>query len=240
MNWDNYLLEEKAPGGAIAHLGILDGTINAPFDLSALPVDAHIVSMSTPLKKFKLGYTNLSSLKGNNQIEAISVNDIDEERLAVFATLPHLKYLQISVNSQNEIPDLSALQSLEVLILANIKKVENIHFIEKLKSLKTLYIYGFNNLYDLSPIAGLTGLKELCIDHGKMSGTGKPVKSIEPLTALTQLQYLRLGVTIGEKNPDWTALHGLKKLRHLWMLPRYLKDKEKEILKKEFPLVVNL
>lgn len=29
MDWNNYLLEEKAPGGPIAHLGVLDGTINA-------------------------------------------------------------------------------------------------------------------------------------------------------------------------------------------------------------------
>lgn len=240
MNWDDYLLEEKAPDGAIAHLGVLDGTINAPFDLSALPVDTHILSMSTPLKKFKLRYTNLPSLIGNNQIEAISVNDIDEERLAVFASLPHLKYLQISVNQQYEIPDLSVLRSLEVLILANIKKIENISFIEKLESLKTLYIYGINNLYHLSPIARLTGLKELSIDHGKMSGTGKSVKSIDPLKELNQLQYLRLSIAIEDKAPDWSILYGLKKLQKLWILPRYLKDKEKEILKKELPLVTTL
>ena len=98
MDWNNYLLEEKAPGGPIAHLGVIDGTINAPFDLSVLPADARILSMSTPLKKFKLQYTNLSSLSANSQLEAISLNDMEEEHVAVFATLPHLKYLQISVN----------------------------------------------------------------------------------------------------------------------------------------------
>lgn len=240
MDWNNYLLEEKAPMGAIAHLGVLDGTINAPFDLSVLPADARILSMSTPLKKFKLQYTNLFSLSANSEVEAISLNDIDEERVAVFATLPHLKYLQISVNQQEEIPDLSALKSLEVLILANIKKVDNIDFIKKLTSLKTLYIYGINHLYDLTPLAGLTGLKELCIDHGKMSGTGKSIKSIEPLKGINQLQYLRLSVALEEKHPDWSILYELKKLQKLWILPRYLKDKEKTIFKKELPLVTNL
>ncbi|HTG57444.1 MAG TPA: leucine-rich repeat domain-containing protein [Niabella sp.] len=196
--------------------------------------------MSTPLKKFKLQYTNLSSLSANSQVEAISLNDIDEERVAVFATLPHLKYLQISVNQQEEIPDLSALKSLEVLILANIKKIGNIDFIKKLTNLKTLYIYGINHLYDLSPLAGLTGLRELCIDHGKMSGTGKSIKSIAPLKDLNQLQYLRLSVALEEKHPDWSILYELKKLQKLWILPRYLKDKEKTILKKELPLVTNL
>ncbi len=240
MNWDDYLLEEKAPNGAMAHLGVLDGTISAPFDLSAIPAGARILSMSTPLKKFKLQYTNLTSLKGNSNIEAISLNDIDEERITMFATLPHLQYLQISVNQQNEIPDLSALQSLKVLILANIKRVNNIDFISKLTNLETLYIYGINNLYNLTAISHLNNLKELCIDHGKMSGTGQPVKSITPLKTLSQLQYLRLSVAIEEKEFDWDTIYGLKKLQKFWMLPRYLKDKEKETLKKELPLVTTL
>lgn len=33
MNWDNYLLEEKAPCGAIAHLGVLEGNVSGIYDL---------------------------------------------------------------------------------------------------------------------------------------------------------------------------------------------------------------
>ncbi|MDR2285111.1 MAG: hypothetical protein LBE37_17995 [Sphingobacterium sp.] len=161
MNWDNYLLENKSPVGSHAHLGILDGTVQAPFDLSELAVDTRFLSISTPLKKFKRNYSNLSHLRGNTSIEAITLNDIDAERVDVFATLPNLKYLHISNNQQDEIPDLSALLTLEVLILANIKKVDNIDFIKGLKTLKTLYIYGINQLYDLAPIASLPHLKEL-------------------------------------------------------------------------------
>ncbi len=240
MNWDNYLLEEKAPNGTFAHLGVLDGTISAPFDLSGVPSDARILSISTPLKKFKLQYSNLSSLSGNKRIEAISLNDINEDRLAVFATLPNLKYLQISVNQQNEIPDLSALQSLEVLVLASIKKAENIDFVKNLGKLKTLYIYGITHLYDLSPISRLTSLQELFIDHGKMSGKGNPIKSIDPLKTLSQLQYLHLSITTEEKSPDLNFLYGMKKLQKLSLLPGYLKDKEREILKKELLLITNL
>lgn len=240
MNWNNYLLEEKAPNGTYAHLGVLEGIVTAPFNLSELPTDTRIVSLSTPAKKFKLQYSNISSLRGNNNIEAISLNDIDEERLAVFATLPNFKYLQISNNQQNEIPNLSSLKSLEVLILANLKKVENIDFITGMKSLKTLYIYGVNNFYDLAPISDLTNLEELFIDHGKMSGTGKEVKSIEPLSALTQLKYLHLSVLFEGKTPDFSALYNLKKLQRLTLLPRYLKSGQLEVLKKELPLIMNL
>jgi hypothetical protein len=223
MNWNNYLLENKAPNGSYAHLGILAGMVTAPFDLSALPTDTKIVSLSTPLKKFKLQYSNLPFLSGNSNIEAISLNDIDNERLAIFATLPNLKYLQISVNQQSEIPNLSCLKSLEVLILANIKKVENIDFIKGLKNLKTLYIYGINNLYDLTPISDLINLEELFIEHGKMSGTGKAIKSIESLKTLNLLKYLQLSLTIEGKSPDLTALSNLKNLQKLTLLPKYMK-----------------
>ena len=221
-------------------MGILEGMVTTPFDLSELPDDTKYVSMSITLKKFKLEYSNLTSLSGNKSIEAISINDIDEERLAMFATLPNLKYLQISTNQQKEIPNLSFLKSLEVLILANFKKVENIHFVAGMKNLKTLYIYGINNLYDLAPISDLTNLEELFIDHGKMSGTGKSVKSIEPLNVLTQLKYLHLSIAFEEKTPDFSVLYKLKKLQKLKLLPRYLKAGQIEVLKKELPLIKNL
>ena len=199
MNWDNYLLEEKAPYGTFAHLGVFEGAVRGIFDLSELPEDTIFLELSTPLKKFKLKYTNLSLLIGNDKIESIRVNDIDEERISVFSTMPNLKHLHISINQQDEIPSLSSLKSVEILILANIKRMQNIDFVQNMKNLKTLYMYGVNNLYDLTPIATLVNLQELYIDHGKMSGTGKAVKSINSLKALTQLKYLRLVVAIEEK-----------------------------------------
>ena len=162
---------------------------------------------------------------------------MDEERLDVFSTLPNLKYLQISNNKQTEIPDLSCLQSLEVLVLANLTQVENICFIKGMKNLKTLYIYGISNLYDLSPIGSLTDLQELFLDHGKMSGTGKSVKSIEPLSQLSNLKYLHLSVATENKNNNITPLLALKQLQHLFLLPRYLQNGQKEILEKALPNV---
>ena len=149
---------------------------------------------------------------GNTVIEAITLNDIDAERLEVFATLPNLKYLHISVNKQESIQSLSPLKSLEVLILSDIKKVESIDLVENLTSLKTLFIYGVNNLYDLTPLETLTNLKELWLDHGKMSGTGKAVKSMEPLSKLTSLEYLKFILNIENKNYDISPLLSLKNL----------------------------
>ncbi|RWX02220.1 leucine-rich repeat domain-containing protein [Flavobacterium cerinum] len=237
MNWNKYLSDNKAPYGALAHLGVLNGEIGGIYDLSQLPKDARNLSLSTPLKKSKLKYTNFSSLIGNDKIEAISLNDIDEARLSVFSTLPNLKYLQISNNQQTEIPDLSCLKPVEVLILASIKKVENIDFVIGMKNLKTLYIYGITNLYDITPIANLTTLEELSLNHGKMSGTGKAIKGIEPLAELTNLHYLRLSLVVENKNYNITPLVKLKKLQELHLLPRYLDKGHKELLQKELPLL---
>lgn len=237
MNWDNYLLEEKAPFGSLAHLGVLQGSVSGIYDLSKVDNDTQVLSLSTPLKKFKIKYTNFSSLVGKANIEAITINDLDIERVSVFSTLPNLKFLQISNNKQEEIPDLSSLKSIEVLILANITKVQNIDFLMNMKNLKTLYIHGINNLYDLTPISTLINLQELDIEHGKMSGTGKSIKSIIPLKSLTELKYLRLAFKIEDKSVDFRSLYGLKKMQKIIVLPRYSKNISWESLINELPLM---
>lgn len=237
MNWNNYMLEDKAPSGEYAHLGVLEGSVFGIYDLSKVPDDTKVLGLSTPLKKFKINYTNFSALIGNDKIEAVSLDYLDEERISVFATLPNLKYLEISINKQDEIPALSSLKSIEVLVLANITKIQNIDFVSNMKNLKTLYIYGINNLYDLNPISTLISLEELAIDHGKMSGTGKSVKSISPLKGLSQLKYLRLAVTIEDESKDLKVLYGLKKLQKIRLLPRYLKNGSWELLQEHLPLI---
>lgn len=236
MNWKNYLSENKSPSD-YAHLGIIEGTVRCPFDVSELPIDAKIIDMGTPLKKFKLKYTNNDYLINNNVIEGITINDLNEERLNIFATLPNLKYLSISNNKQSDLPNLSVLKSLEVLVLNGIKKVENIDFVKNIESLQTLYAYGINNLYDLTPLKTLPQLKELWLDHGKMSGTGKMIKNIEPLSELNNLEYLNLILNIENKNYDISPLLKLKKLKHLRTLPRFLNKEKKQKSEIELPLV---
>lgn len=240
MNWNNYLTEQKSPVAGFAHLGVIEGTVSGIFDLSTLPVDTKILELSTPLKKFKLTYTNFAALKGNPTIQAISLGEIDEERLAVFSTLPNLKYLHISTNKQNEFPNFAGLKKLEVLILSGIKKVENINFLQGLTRLKTLYIYELNNLYDLTPLSSLTSLEELHLDHGKMSGTGQAVKNMEPIAKLTNLKYLAFILNVEKKNYDITPLLSLKKLQTLHILPRYLDNGQKEKLLNALPLLKSL
>ncbi|MEW7280385.1 leucine-rich repeat domain-containing protein [Aquimarina sp. 2201CG1-2-11] len=234
MNWNNYLSQNKAPN-SYPHLGVLEGTVRCPFDISELPNNTRVLEMSTPLKKFKLEYTNYDALIGNKTIEAITLNDINENRISIFSTLPNLKYLHISNNKQISIPSLSPLKSLEVLILSGIKKAEDIDFIKDLKNLRTLYIYGVNNLYDITPIETLVNLKELWLDHGKMSGTGKAIRSMESISKLTNLEYLNFILNTENKNYDISPLLELKDLNHLRILPRFLKNGRKEIIEERLP-----
>ncbi|WP_074938412.1 leucine-rich repeat domain-containing protein [Algibacter lectus] len=236
MNWNNYLSESKSPSD-YPHLGILEGTVRCPFDISELPTNSEIIDMPTPLKKFKLNYFNYEHLIGNKVVEGIILNDLDKERLNVIASLPNLKYLNISNNKQDAIPNLSVLKSLEVLILSGITKVENINFIANLENLKTLYIYGIKNLYELKPLTTLPQLKELWLDHGRMGGTGKAVKNIEPLSELNNLEYLNMILNVENKNYDISPLLNLKKLKHLRTLPRFMNKEKKETLEMEIPLV---
>ncbi len=231
MNWNNYLIEKKSPMADYAHLGVFEDNIYCPFDISELSKDAKIISMSTPLKKFKLKYSNYEALKNNKNIEAICLNDIDEERLSVFETLPNLHYLHISCCKQEIIPNLSRLESLKVLILSSITRAEDFSFISGLKNLQTLYIYGMNKMDDLSFLENMTNLKELFLEHGKMSGTGTAVKSMQPIANLKNLEYLAFILNVQNKNYDVTPLLELKKLKFLRLLPRFYKNKQDILLK---------
>lgn len=238
MNWTNYLLEKKSPIGYYAHLGCFDDEISAPFNLSELDANVCKINISTPLKKFKLNYSNWESLANNPNIEAITIQDLDQERLSVFATLPNLKYLQISINKQENLPNLSSLKNLEVLILANIMKVQNINFLDGLDSLKTLYIYGVKGMKDIEVISNLKSLQELSLNHGKLSGTGIPIRNIEPISKLTQLKYLDLIIDIKDSDTILPLFYPLKQLEHLILLPKHLKGikkEEKETFLKAFP-----
>jgi len=237
LNWEHYLLEEKAPRGWRAELGVLEGEVGGVYDLSCLPEDVRILNLATPLKKTKLKYTNYEALAGNETIEGICVNDVDEECLAVFATLPNLKYFRLRNNKQEEIPSLACLQSLEVLILANMTRVKDIGFIGNLDCLKTLFICDIKNLYDLAPLSRLKRLRELSLENGGMSGVGKPVKGLEPLSVLTELQYLHIGVTVENCNYDVVPLLALKKLEKLSVLPRFLNDGQRERMLPALPLL---
>ena len=237
MDWNNYLLDEKCPSPPYAHLGMLNGEVWGYWDLSQIPQGTKILSLPTPLKKTRLSYSNWDALTGNTKIEAIRIDCVDSERIEILSSLPNLRYLEIRNNKQPVLPDLSLLTNLKVLVLADIQKNNNLDFVVGLKHLKTLYIYNMKHLYDLSPLSELQNLKELLISKGGITDVGKPVKSMEPIGNLLNLEYLHFSVTVENRNYDISPLFNLKRLRHLFILPRFLKNGSEEKLKEMLPLL---
>ena len=158
-----------------------------------------------------------------------------EINVKLLSTLPNLKYLKISNNKQETILDLTPLRHLEVLILSDITKVTDFSFLFGLDHLKTLYLRDVKQLYDLSFLSNMTNLQELFLSNGGMSGVGKPVKSMAPLSNLKQLQYLHFALTVEHKNYDISPILSLKNLKYLTMLPRYYRNHRLETLQKELP-----
>ena len=233
MKWNHYLLEEKSPNHPYVDLGQLEGTVQGIYDLSQVPQKTKVLSLNMPLKKYKLTYSHYEFIYKNPNIEAIYLNEINEDIMNLLKTLPNLKYLHISCLKQESIMDLSSLSHLEVLILSSITKVHSIDFLSGLKNLKTLYIRDFKNLHNLSPLSKLTSLQELHLSSGGMSGVGKPVKSIEPLLSLKELQYLFFVLTI--ENNDISPIFSLNQLKYLKMLPRYYQKDQLKLLQEKLP-----
>ncbi|MCH4285795.1 MULTISPECIES: leucine-rich repeat domain-containing protein [Bacillota] len=235
MDWNHYLLEEKSPHHPYADLGVMEGMVSGIYDLALVPKDTQILSLTMPLKKYHLTYSHDESLYGNKCIEGVCLSEVNVENVKLLSTLPNLKYLKISNNKQETILDLTPLRHLEVLILSDITKVTDFSFLFGLDYLKTLYLRDVKQLYDLSFLSNMTNLQELFLSNGGMSGVGKPVKSMAPLSNLKQLQYLHFALTVEHKNYDISPILSLKNLKYLTMLPRYYRNHRLETLQKELP-----
>lgn len=235
MDWNHYLLEEKSPHHPYADLGVMEGMVSGIYDLALVPKDTQILSLTMPLKKYHLTYSHDESLYGNKCIEGVCLSEVNVKNVKLLSTLLNLKYLKISNNKQETILDLTPLRYLEVLILSDITKVTDFSFFSGLDHLKTLYLRDVKQLYDLSFLSNMSNLQELFLSNGGMSGVGKPVKSMAPLSNLKQLQYLHFALTVEHKNYDISPILSLKNLKYLTMLPRYYRNHRLETLQKELP-----
>ena len=237
MNWNNYLLDKKAPVSSFSHLSIIKEAVKGVYDLSDFAAKTHIAVLYTSSKKFILKYANYDSLAENAEIEGVYLDYIDNNRLSILSSLPNLKYLQISSSRQEDVPDLSPLKTLDVLVLANMMKLRDIECVKRLENLKTLSLYGINKLYDLTPLSNLISLQELSIHHGKTSSKGNPVNSMEPLGKLTRLKYLEFHLIVEGNNKDISAIFNLKNLQHLGLMEKYQKKGQWELLLHKLPLL---
>ncbi|MCL2067713.1 MAG: hypothetical protein FWG99_09650 [Treponema sp.] len=88
------------------------------------------------------------------------------------------------------------------------KDFPDIVFLEKMPELEEVEIRGNNLLFDISPLATLTGLKKLEM------GNNPNIESIKPLSNLTNLLYLNIDY---RKPTDGAELANLKQLKVLYL-----------------------
>jgi internalin A len=118
-------------------------------------------------------------------------------------------------------------------------KISSIEFVKNMKNLKELClggILGYNNVKDLSPLAGLTQLEELVFNANEvedltpiqnltnlthLNGGRNKIHKLEPLAKLTNLHTLYLW---GNKISDISALRSLRGLSKLVLNHNHIKD----------------
>ncbi len=128
-----------------------------------------------------------------------------------------------SSDAQITVDDMATLTSL-VATYKQIQNLEGIQFATGLKQLDLRNGNTYNNILDISPLAGLTQLTHLNLDQNNIS-------DISPLAGLTQLQHLYIRedrkdslATYDNNISDITPLAGLTQLQILWISGNNISD----------------
>ena len=141
-------------------------------------------------------------------------------------------------NLQTAVRRALGLSALETLTCGAVRELTSLHApdarisdltgIGMLESLEELYIYGNNSIRDVSPLVGLTRLRDLNLARNEiedigplaeltsltsLSLYGNPIRDIGPLARLRELTRLRVEHAVGVS--DLSALSGLHNLTRL-------------------------
>jgi Leucine-rich repeat (LRR) protein len=157
---------------------------------------------------------------------------VNQEMIEEIAALPELEILRIKNMSAVSLEPLGKNRKLKRLIVHGGNKVPDMEWTHTLTpTLEVLFLDSFFRANDIRPLGQLTGLKTLGLEGGM--DRKFELESLEPLGALSNLQYLFLASTrVADKS--LTPLQKLKKLRHL-SCGAYFPDAEFVALRKALP-----
>jgi Leucine-rich repeat (LRR) protein len=138
---------------------------------------------------------------------------VNQEMIDEISGLPDLEILRIKNMSAASLEPLAQNRKLKRLIIHGGNKVPNMEWTRGLPpTLEVLHLESLFRATEIGPLAGLSQLKTLGLEGG--IDRKLELKSLEPLGALSNLQYLFLAATrVADKS--LAPLHGLKKLKHL-------------------------
>ena len=193
--------------------------------LDGVPDDAEELTL---LRQDK-SHRGLSRFKRLRHLWAGRVN---QEMIEEISGLPELEILRIKNMSATSLEPLARNRKLKRLIVHGGNKVPDMEWTRELSpTLEVLLLESFFRATDIAPIGQLSQLRTLGLEGG--IDRKLELKSLAPLAALSNLQYLLLAATrVADKS--LASLHGLKKLRHL-SCGSYFPDAEFVALEKALP-----
>ena len=193
--------------------------------LDGVPDDAEELTL---LRRDK-SHRGLSKFKRLKHLWAGRVN---QEMIEEISGLPDLEILRIKNMSAASLEPLARNRKLKRLIIKGGNKVPDMEWTRGLSpTLDVLHLESLFRATDIAPLTGLSQLKTLGLEGG--IDRKLELKSLEPLGALANLQYLFLAATrFADKS--LAPLHRLKSLRHL-SCGAYFPDEEFTMLGKALP-----
>lgn len=174
-------------------------------------------------------HRGLSRLKTLRHLWAGRVN---QEMVEEISALPELEILRIKSMSAASLEPLAKSRKLKRLIIHGGNRVADLEWTRALPpTLEVLYLEGLFRATEIAPLGELSQLRTLGLEGGM--DRKLELKSLAPLQALADLQYLFLAATRVE-DKSLAPLHGLKKLRHL-SCGAYFRDEAFAALGKALP-----
>ncbi len=183
--------------------------------LQRLSLDGNKVSDLAPLagltglQGLSLAQNNVAGVSRLADLVRLQDLDLDDNRIADLSGLSGLTGLQQLSMDGNRITDLSPLRALKDLQSLSLNGNNNITDLSPLAGMTGVWalFLGNNNITDLSPLAGLTSVQLLFLD-------GNIVTDLSPLRGLTGLQTLYLDDNL---ITDLSPLRGLTGLQELYL-----------------------
>jgi hypothetical protein len=211
--------------GRLYYLGVPEGRVRCA-DLAQLPAAAQLVELDPPFK-------NIDLLPRKSHITRLKLSHWQDDWVSLFAKMPNLRQIDLSLLKVPSLPALKPLKSLRVLTLFRLKKLESLEFLRGLSGLHSLGLSEIMAATDLSPLATLKDLRELEIDSAIT--TMKWIDSLEPLRGLKRLEHLLLACRINPDNRTIRPLGGMKELQYLILSEKQIPAEEKDWLLQRLP-----
>jgi hypothetical protein len=156
-------------------------------------------------------------LRHKRALRRLWIEDANDEWLGEIAELEQLEMLIINGTSSGDLTVLSRLAGLRRLLIRNAPQLDSMEFASPLQGLEALGLTDVPGIRSLSPVSGLTQLTAFALEispRGADTGIDAGVETLQPLAALSALEYLYL-VSLKVDDESLEPLLALKSLKVL-------------------------